>query len=157
MTSNFDYLLSQAKQDGIVRFCVAAVILNKDRKVLVCQRNKQKKVAPGVWHMPGGGVEDSESIEEALKREVTEELALDVLSIDSYTDVIHEYPAHDGMHRTAFFIIQAEGKIRLNEENEAYQFISFEALEKYLEPEVISYNKKVMRAALDKAIISTVI
>jgi mutator protein MutT len=157
MVTKFDFLLSQAKKDKIARFCVAAVILNKEGKVLVCQRNKQKKVAPGAWHMPGGGVDEGENIGEAIARELKEELSLEVVSVDSFSGVLHDYPADGGMHRTAFIILEAKGKIILNEENEAYQFISFEELEKYLEPSVISYNKKVMQYARHKKIISDIL
>jgi len=46
--------------------------------------------------------------------------------------------------------------IVLNEENEAYQFISFEELDKYLESNVIAYNKLVMQDALHKDILSDI-
>ena len=55
---------------------VAAVIIRGDA-VLACRR-KAGKSAAGHWEFPGGKVEDGESPVRALRREVREELAVDI-------------------------------------------------------------------------------
>lgn len=52
---------------------VAAVIVRDDGAVLVCRRAPGKASA-GLWEFPGGKVDDGETPEEALVREIGEEL-----------------------------------------------------------------------------------
>lgn len=60
------------------RLLVAAVALvDKDGRVLLAQRPEGKTLA-GLWEFPGGKVEEGERPEEALIRELKEELAIDV-------------------------------------------------------------------------------
>lgn len=56
---------------------VGAIIENEEGCVLLAQRPPGKHLA-GFWEFPGGKVEPGESAPEALKRELQEELALDV-------------------------------------------------------------------------------
>jgi 8-oxo-dGTP diphosphatase len=57
---------------------VAAVALvDKDARVLLAQRPEGKTLA-GFWEFPGGKVEEGERPEQALIRELKEELAIDV-------------------------------------------------------------------------------
>jgi len=53
---------------------VRAVII-KDNKVLTIKRTKPNET---YWVIPGGGVEDKETNEEALVREIKEELGIDI-------------------------------------------------------------------------------
>jgi len=51
---------------------VAALIVNADGNLLICERS----TIPGAWQFPQGGVDDGESMEEGLFREVSEEVGL---------------------------------------------------------------------------------
>jgi 8-oxo-dGTP diphosphatase len=55
---------------------VAAVII-RDGCVLACRRNAERS-AGGLWEFPGGKVELGESAEDALAREVREELGVEI-------------------------------------------------------------------------------
>jgi 8-oxo-dGTP diphosphatase len=55
----------------------AAALIDADGRVLVAQRPKGKTMA-GLWEFPGGKVHDAETPEQALVRELREELAIEV-------------------------------------------------------------------------------
>ena len=55
---------------------VAAVIKCKNR-FFIAQRNRDKDFS-FKWEFPGGKVEPNESLEEALKREIMEELCIQI-------------------------------------------------------------------------------
>lgn len=54
---------------------VACALVDPDRRVLIAQRPEGKQLA-GLWEFPGGKVEDGESPETALIRELQEELSI---------------------------------------------------------------------------------
>jgi mutator protein MutT len=67
---------------------VAAVIRRGDR-VLICHRPAHKRHG-GLWEFPGGKCEPDESDDEALRRELREELGLELRSAGA-----PEFEAHD--------------------------------------------------------------
>ena len=69
---------------------VAAVIYDDHRRVLVTQRPRGKALA-GQWEFPGGKIEDGESGAEALRRELREELGVQVTSARQLFELAHEY------------------------------------------------------------------
>jgi 8-oxo-dGTP diphosphatase len=56
---------------------VACALVDTDGRVLICQRPEGKQLA-GLWEFPGGKVEAGETPEDALVRELKEELGIDV-------------------------------------------------------------------------------
>ena len=54
----------------------AVALIDPDGRVLLAQRPEGKSLA-GLWEFPGGKVEDGETPEDALIRELREELAID--------------------------------------------------------------------------------
>lgn len=65
---------------------VGAVIIN-DHKILLLFRRRQGKE---YFVFPGGGVEDGESSEEALRREIKEELNLDYAEAEKFFEFENE-------------------------------------------------------------------
>jgi 8-oxo-dGTP diphosphatase len=55
----------------------AAALVDGDGRVLICQRPEGKQLA-GLWEFPGGKVEAGETPEDALVRELKEELGIEV-------------------------------------------------------------------------------
>ena len=69
---------------------VVCGIIFKDNRVLICRRRPEKSLG-GFWEFPGGKVEENESFEDCLSRELAEELGLEI-SIDShFMNNVHHY------------------------------------------------------------------
>ena len=86
-------------------------------KVFCCKRGPGRDLE-GYYEFPGGKVEVNETKEEALIREIKEELNIDI-SIDSYiTTIEYDYPSfHLIMHVYRCIIIN--GDISLNEHTDS--------------------------------------
>jgi len=67
----------------------AALIVDED-KILITQRKKGKKGGL-LWEFPGGKLEEGESPEECIVREIKEELNIDIEVIDIFDVVFHRY------------------------------------------------------------------
>lgn len=83
---------------------VVAAIIVKDNKIFATQRGYGD--FKDMWEFPGGKMEAGESPEEALKREIREELATDI-AIDRFVCTVeHDYPAfHLTMHNYICHIV----------------------------------------------------
>lgn len=75
-------LTSAAEMDGIQQLVVGAVV-HDGGKVLLLQRPKDDFMG-GIFELPSGKVEDGETLDSALTREVTEETGLRVKNIGEY-------------------------------------------------------------------------
>lgn len=71
---------------------VAAVIVQDGR--VFCAKRPMDKILGGLWEFPGGKVEPGESLEEALIREIKEELGIEITITKHLLNVVHEYPSH---------------------------------------------------------------
>lgn len=70
---------------------VVCAIIEHEGKILVAQRSETMKL-PLKWEFPGGKVEEGEDERAALKREIKEELNLDILVNRSLQEVEYHYP-----------------------------------------------------------------
>jgi len=67
----------------------AAVIVGIEGKILIARRPDHVHKG-GLWEFPGGKVEDGESVQVALARELEEELAISVLGAEPLIHVQHD-------------------------------------------------------------------
>lgn len=67
----------------IHRTIVAAILISKDDKVLL-GKQRAGGVYPDCWHIPGGGGDKGETNEQALVREVQEEVGIDISSCQKH-------------------------------------------------------------------------
>lgn len=70
---------------------VGVLILGHDGRFLMTSRPQGKAYA-GYWEFPGGKVELNETVEQALRRELHEELGIEALSIEAWKRQCVDYP-----------------------------------------------------------------
>jgi len=82
---------------------VSAAVIIEDQKVLVSQRPSQSHMS-GFWEFPGGKVETNESPQDALVREIQEELGIPIRVGNILDVVFHQYPSKNVL--LLFFLAQ---------------------------------------------------
>jgi mutator protein MutT len=70
---------------------VVAAVIEQDGRFLLTRRQPGVHLE-GMWEFPGGKIDEGESHEHALRREIREELGADVEVRDLVFDITHEYP-----------------------------------------------------------------
>ncbi|HUL15922.1 MAG TPA: (deoxy)nucleoside triphosphate pyrophosphohydrolase [Terriglobales bacterium] len=85
-----------------MRTVVAAVIERGDRRMLIGQRRKDDS-SPLKWEFPGGKVEPGETPEDALRRELREELGASLTRAVEIARVQHRYAAANEVLEIIFF------------------------------------------------------
>jgi len=124
---------------------VSTAIIHKDGKYLILQRSPNKKVFPGRWTVPGGGltVDDYINIPKttvdawyftlanSLKREIKEETGLEVAKLNYLLDLTFVRP--DGIPVITFshYGDWQSGDVQLNEESVDYKWVTYEEAKNY--------------------------
>lgn len=67
------------------------ILISKEGKFLLTSR-PEGKVMAGYWEFPGGKLEAGETIEEALRRELQEELGITIGQAHLWKETEHDYP-----------------------------------------------------------------
>ena len=91
---------------------VAAAVFEENGKILLCQRGEGGNCA-FLWEFPGGKIEEGESPEEALRREIREELEIEAETGEIFAEYEFSYPERN----IYFYFIKAKiasGEIKLN-------------------------------------------
>lgn len=106
---------------------VVAAIIEDDKKIFITRRGYGE--FENMWEFPGGKIEHGETKEEALIREIKEELELDINITKFLTTVDYDYPNfHLTMH--CFICNICGGNLQLNAHNDV-KWASLEELDKF--------------------------
>jgi 8-oxo-dGTP diphosphatase len=115
---------STARQNGPALRLVAAALIVRGGEVLIGQRRSDQPMA-SQWEFPGGKIEPGESPEEALARELEEELGIHAVIGPKVTHIRHNY-RHGGAVDLQFFAVhEFSGEI----ENRIYNEVRWARLE----------------------------
>lgn len=130
--------MKQIKADKF-RYIVAALIQRADGKILLCKKPKGKGVFPGQWAIVGGGVDEDETLEEALEREVQEEVGLEVTHVEPlffWDDLQPKF--NNGQSIGVIYMVYlvfrcaaTPGEPTINDEFEEYRWVERSELSEY--------------------------
>ena len=95
---------------------VAAAVIRKGDKIFATQRGYGE--LKGGWEFPGGKIEDGETPQEALKREIEEELDTEILVGELIDTIEYDYPNFH-LSMDCFWCEIVEGKLVLKEHEAA--------------------------------------
>ena len=94
---------------------VVAAIIQKENKILSTKRGYGEFI--NMWEFPGGKIESGETKEQALVREIKEELNIEI-SVDKFAiDIEYQYP-NFYLFMSCFMCSIKEGSIELLEHND---------------------------------------
>lgn len=127
---------------------VVGAIIAKEGKVFCCQRSLEKSL-PGKWEFPGGKIESGETKQQALVREIKEELEIDIaVSQTDYLSVTYDYDF--GVVNLSTFICEVvSGEPKLTEHIQA-KWVTFESLSELdWAPADLPIVEKLMEVGVD--------
>jgi len=120
---------------------IVCPLIQNDGAYLLCKMADDRGVFPGQWALSGGGVEPGERIEEALRREIREELGdkLELSQITPWTfrDDVRIKTYADGSTEQLYMIylifdcVSANREVVINEEFQAYAWVNAHDLHRY--------------------------
>ena len=95
---------------------VVAAIIKKDNQILATKRGYGEFI--NMWEFPGGKIEENESKEEALIREIREELDCTIEPVKFALDLEYQHPTFN-LKMSCYEAIIKEGTPKLLEHNDA--------------------------------------
>ena len=112
----------------------AAALIDKNQKILIAQRPEGKSMA-GLWEFPGGKVQEGETPEFALMRELEEELGIETRPT-CFTPIAFASHSYDDFHllMPLFICRHWEGMVQ-TKEHQAIQWVSVQDLNGYKMPD----------------------
>ena len=113
------------------RTIVVGLVWNQNKELLFCKMPHNKGVFPDQWGFPGGGIEPNEKMTDALRRELKEELGIEIKEVKPafFKDGQYEKSFTDGSKREVYMIfllfhcMALDEKIILNEEFSEYKWV----------------------------------
>jgi len=110
----------------------AAIIWNTDRDALLLSQRPLDKHLGGLWEFPGGKVEGEETAEQALQRELFEELNIQVEELSFYQQVDFNYPDKN-VSLQFYHAYNIQGEISAKE-GQQWRWVKRESLKDYQFP-----------------------
>ena len=84
-------LISEGVIPSMKEIKVTCAIISLNGKTLVVQRSEKMKL-PLKWEFPGGKIETGESEEDCIRREIREELNIEIELLSRLTPSVYKYP-----------------------------------------------------------------
>ena len=126
---------------------VTAAILISDEKIIIAKRKSTGKL-PNKWEFPGGKVENDETPEQCLKRELKEEFDIDV-SVGEYLGSSTYHYDHISIELMAYRTFWEGGRFKLKDHDDV-AWVSLQQIGEYdFAPADIPFVNKLRRGKID--------
>jgi 8-oxo-dGTP diphosphatase len=126
----FEDLEKKGKKDGIMKRIAGGIISNENNEILFLKR-KSDDFMGGILELPSGNVEEKETIDQGLVREVKEETGLEINKIGIFINAF-DYLSRSGKKSRQYnfeAIVKKSDNIFLTEHDE-YRWLSYEEIQK---------------------------
>ncbi|SCE78276.1 ADP-ribose pyrophosphatase YjhB, NUDIX family [Micromonospora marina] len=91
--------------------CTGALIVDDDGRIFIQRRSPDRRLFPNCWDIVGGHLEPGEEIDDALRREVSEETGWAVSHVLGLVGE-YRYTADDGLTRVETdFLVRVDGDL----------------------------------------------
>jgi 8-oxo-dGTP diphosphatase len=130
---------SGSRSAPALRFVAAALIV-RGGEVLICQRRADQPMALQ-WEFPGGKLEPGESAEQALARELDEELGIQATIGPLVTRIRHNYRNGGAVDLQFFSVREFSGEI----ENRIFAQLVWSPLERLPEYDFLPADRGLVR------------
>ncbi|HSX35739.1 MAG TPA: NUDIX hydrolase [Patescibacteria group bacterium] len=112
----------KAKQDGITHLSTGVAIV-RDGKILMVRRAKDDFLG-GNFELPGGGVDEGESIQESALREITEETGLVASKVlATFEGFDYSTDKKPRVRQTNFIVAVEPGEVALSAEHDDFMWV----------------------------------
>jgi 8-oxo-dGTP diphosphatase len=108
------------------------VVLNPQGKILIARRPHHLHMG-GYWEFPGGKVEAQETVQQALARELHEEVAIEVKALKPLIEIQHDY-GEKTVRLDTWWVTEFEG-VAAGREGQEIAWVDMLELNNYQFPE----------------------
>lgn len=114
-----------------MRECVAAFVV-KEGKILLGKRSETRSFYPNIWDCFGGHLKANETLENALHRELFEELGITPTEYEFLLTVDEPFPEKNGAGKYHLYLITDFNGEALNKQSDEHSFIAWFEFEEAL-------------------------
>ncbi len=112
---------------------VAGIIFNQDKSQVFITKRPDVKHKGGFWEFPGGKVEEGETIEQAMTRELDEEIGIKVTEQSLFEHLEFDYT--DKSLKFDFILVTDFEEQPYGKEGQQAEWVSLQSLSQYAFPE----------------------
>jgi len=107
---------------------VNAIIFNENKFLIMKRSSSKENIHSGKWAFPGGIVEENETAEQALKRELKEETNLELKKIIKKISSYNYKRQNNEDTYGECYLVDADGKVLISEEADDFRWVTIEEL-----------------------------
>ncbi|MFM8307818.1 MAG: 8-oxo-dGTP diphosphatase MutT [Microcystis aeruginosa] len=130
--------------DSLASKQIGVAVIRDDRDLILIDRRLAKGLLGGFWEFPGGKIEGNETVQECIKREILEEIGIDI-AVDSHLVTIDHTYSHFRVNLQVYNCRYLSGQARAIE-CEEIRWVTIQELDNYTFP---AANQEIIRALKD--------
>ena len=130
--------------DSLASKKIGVAVIRDDRDLILIDRRLAKGLLGGFWEFPGGKIEGNETVQECIKREILEEIGIEI-AVDSHLITIDHTYSHFRVNLQVYNCRYLSGEARAIE-CEEIRWVTIQELDHYTFP---AANQEIIRALKD--------